>query len=75
MCKSGSQSCRPLCDPMDSSVHRILKARILEWIAISFSIPDNLAGPKMPLKIVPENVETTTCLAAAGIVVQKPSVV
>ena len=27
-----------LCDPMDSSVHRILKARILEWVAISFSV-------------------------------------
>ena len=31
-----------LCDPMDcslpgSSVHRILQARILEWVAISFS--------------------------------------
>ena len=36
------QSCPTLCNPMDSSppgssVHRILKARILEWIAISFS--------------------------------------
>ena len=36
------QSCLTLCDPMDSSppsssVHRILQARILEWIAISFS--------------------------------------
>ena len=36
------QSCPTLCDPMDcsspgSSVHRILQARILEWIAIPFS--------------------------------------
>ena len=36
------QSCLTLCDPMDyslpgSSVHGILQARILEWIAISFS--------------------------------------
>ena len=75
MCVLVTQLCLSLCNPVDSSVHRILKARILEWIAISFSIPDNLAGPKTPLKIVPENVETTTCLAAAGIVVQKPSVV
>ena len=35
------QSCLTLCDPMDSSppgssVHRILQARILEWVAISF---------------------------------------
>ena len=37
------QSCPTLCDPMDisppgSPVHRILQARILEWVAISFSI-------------------------------------
>ena len=37
-----SQSCLTLCDPMDcsppgSSVHGILQARILEWVAISFS--------------------------------------
>ena len=36
------QSCPILCDPMDhgpqgSSVHGILRARILEWVAISFS--------------------------------------
>ena len=36
------QSCPTLCDTMDgrppgSSVHRILQARILEWVAISFS--------------------------------------
>ena len=35
-------SCLTLCDPMDysppgSSVHGILRARILEWVAISFS--------------------------------------
>ena len=37
-----AQSCLTLCDPMDcslpgSSIHGILQARILEWIAISFS--------------------------------------
>ena len=37
-----AQSCPTLCDPVDcsppgSSFHGILKARILEWIAISFS--------------------------------------
>ena len=36
-------SCPNLCDPMDSSppgssVHRILQTRVLEWVAISFSI-------------------------------------
>ena len=37
-----AQSCLTLCDPMDcslpgSSVHGILPARILEWVAISSS--------------------------------------
>ena len=37
------QSCPTLCDPMNSNppgslVHGILQARILEWVAISFSI-------------------------------------
>ena len=37
-----AQSCPTLCDPMDcslsgSSVHGIFQARVLEWIAISFS--------------------------------------
>ena len=37
-----AQSCPTLCNPVDcsppdSSVHRILQARILEWVAISFS--------------------------------------
>ena len=37
-----AQSCPTLCDPVDcsppgSSVHGILQARILEWVAISFS--------------------------------------
>ena len=36
------QLCPTLCDPMDSSppgssLHRILQASILEWVAISFS--------------------------------------
>ena len=36
------QSCPTLCDPVDcslpgSSIHRILQARVLEWVTISFS--------------------------------------
>ena len=36
------QLCRTFCDPMDcsppgSSVHGIFQARVLEWVAISFS--------------------------------------
>ena len=41
-CSSVTQSCLTLCDPMDrsppgSSVHRILQASIVEWVAIPFS--------------------------------------
>ena len=37
-----AQSCLTLCDPVDYnplgfSIHGILQARILEWVAISFS--------------------------------------
>ena len=37
-----TQSCPTLCDPMDcsppgSSIHGILQARVLEWVAIAFS--------------------------------------
>ena len=42
VCVKVTQSCPTLCNPMDyslphSSVHRILQARILEWVAIPFS--------------------------------------
>ena len=42
------QSCLTLCDPMDcslpgSSIHGILQARILEWVAIPF--PGDLPDP------------------------------
>ena len=41
-CVLVAQSCLTLCDPMDysppvSSVHGIFQARILEWVAISYS--------------------------------------
>ena len=32
-----TQSCPTLCDPMDYTVHGILQARKLEWVAFSFS--------------------------------------
>ena len=40
--RSVAQSCPTLCDPMDcslpgSSIHGIFQARILEWVAVSFS--------------------------------------
>ena len=42
MCVLVVQSCPTLCDPMDCSppgfsVRRILQARVLEWVVISFS--------------------------------------
>ena len=50
-----AQLCPTLCDPMDcsllrSSVHGILQARILEWVAISFSrdLPDPGIEPGSP---------------------------
>ena len=47
---SVTQSCCTLCDPMDysllgSSSHGILQARVLEWVAISFS---NLPAIRLP---------------------------
>ena len=32
-----AQSCPTLCDPMNYTVHGILQARILEWVAFPFS--------------------------------------
>ena len=50
-----TQSCPTLCDPMDcslsgSSVHGISQARVLEWIAISFSgdLPTQESNPGLP---------------------------
>ena len=50
-----TQSCPTLCDPMcysppDSSVHRILWIRILEWVAILFSRGSSWPGiePRSP---------------------------
>ena len=37
------QSCTILCDPMDYTVHGILQARILKWVAFPFS-----RGPSQP---------------------------
>ena len=49
------QLCPTLCNPMDCSplgfsVHGILQARILEWVAISFSrdLPDPGMEPRSP---------------------------
>ena len=46
-----AQSCPALCDPKDcslpdSSAHVIFQARILEWVAISFSRGSSLTGDR-----------------------------
>ena len=48
-----AQSCLTRCDPMEYRVHRILQARILEWVAFPFS-PGDFLNPgykKHTLKI------------------------
>ena len=56
VCAKSLQSCLTLCDPMDcslpgSSVHRILQARILEWVALpssrGSSWPKDLMSPAL----------------------------
>ena len=45
-----AQSCQTLCDPMDSVVHGILQARILEWVAYPSpaDLPDPAIEPGSP---------------------------
>ena len=56
------QSCLSLCDPMDysppgSSIYGILQARILEWVAVSFSMSKHkrmqMSGNSVKRKIEP----------------------
>ena len=51
VCVLVAQSCPTLCNPTDcslpgSSVHGVLQVRILEWVAIPFSIIDHLESHK-----------------------------
>ena len=45
-----AQSCPTLCDPMDCTVHGILQARILEWVAFPFQgdLPNPGIEPRSP---------------------------
>ena len=45
-----TQSCLTLCHPMDYTVHEILQARILEWVAFPFSgdLPNPGIKPRSP---------------------------
>ena len=54
MCAKSLQSCLTVCDPMDyslpgSSIHGIFQARILEWVAISFSFPTQGSNLRLQL--------------------------
>ena len=42
--------CQTLCNPMDYTVHGVLQARILEWVAIPFSrdLPNPRIEPRSP---------------------------
>ena len=46
-----TQSCPTLCNPMDYTVHGILQARILEWVAFPFSreLPNPGMEPRSPI--------------------------
>ena len=45
-----AQLCQTLCDPMDYTVHGILQARIVEWVAFPFSrdLPNPGIEPRFP---------------------------
>ena len=45
-----TQSCPTLCDPMNYTVHGILQARILEWVALPISkdLPNPGIKPRSP---------------------------
>ena len=49
-CVKVTQSCSPLCNPMDYTVHCILQARMLDWVALPFSgdIPNPGTEPRSP---------------------------
>ena len=49
-----AQSCPTLCDSMDYTVHRILQARILEWVAFPFSRGSSeLKSPSLQVDSLP----------------------
>ena len=69
------QSCPILCEPMDycpqsSSVHGILQARILEWIAISFSRGSSQARDRTHVSCISRQI---LCHWATGKTLQNPT--
>ena len=67
------QSCLTLCDPIDgsppgSSVSGILQARILEWVAISFSMTVEHMPPKLHEADLPRTLEPVHCEMSVPII-------
>ena len=48
-----TQSCLTLCDPIYYTVHGILQARILEWVAFPFSRWSSVGGIVMSIAAFP----------------------
>ena len=44
-----TQWCSTLCDPVDYTVHGILQARTLEWVAFPFSRGSSQPGDRTPV--------------------------
>ena len=59
-----SQSCRTICDSMEYTVHGILQARILEWVAVSFS----------RVSSQPSDWNQVSCIAADSLPAESPIV-
>ena len=79
-----AQSCPTLCDPMDcslsgSSAHGIFQARVLEWVAISFSrgssqLRDQPGSPTLQADALPsEPVRKLNLYSRVSVGVQKVS--
>ena len=47
-----TQPCPTLCDPMDYTVHGILQARILEWVAIPFAKGSSQPGDRTQVSCI-----------------------
>ena len=47
-----AQSCPTLCEPMDYTVHGILQAKILEWVAFPFSRGSSQPGHRTQVSCV-----------------------
>ena len=51
--ESESESCfATLCNPMDYTVHGILQARILEWVAVPFSTGSSQPRDQTPVSCI-----------------------